>query len=76
MTLSSRVKGQSESCLAVHRRGLSEAENLGVVGAEVTWGTGQAQKRPRTDSCDEQVVGRCQEQTEKQPREGRGDPEW
>lgn len=24
------------------QKGLSEAENLGVVGAEVTWGTGQA----------------------------------
>lgn len=40
--MSLRVKGQSGSCLGVHRRGLSEAENLGVVGAEVTWGTGQA----------------------------------
>ena len=47
---------------------------LGVVDAKVSSGTGQAQKRPRTDAWWEQVVGRCPQRREKQPRGGQRGP--
>ena len=43
---------------------------LGVVDAKVSSGTGQAQKRPRTDAWWEQAVGRRPQRREKQPRRG------
>lgn len=40
----------------------------------VTWGTGQAQKRPRTYAWWEQAAGRCQQLREKQPWGGQRGP--